>query len=150
MAKQYGDGKPYQGKYSVRNIHKYKGDYKNVIYRSSWELRFLVYCDKNPAIVEFSSEETIIPYLSPKDNQFHRYFPDFWIKVKTETGFQECLIEVKPKHQCSPPVMKKRKTKKFLLETLTYEINQAKWAAAQVYCDKKGMKFIVLTEDDLL
>lgn len=142
--------KTLHGNYPVRNIHKYVGNHRNVIFRSSWELRFLKYADHNPAIVNFSSEEIVIPYLSPKDGEIHRYFPDFWIKVKTQTGFQECLIEVKPKHQCKPPVLKKRKTKRFLMEHMTYEINQAKWVAAEAYCAKKGMKFIILTEDDLL
>ena len=150
MPRQDGDKKPYQGKYPIKNYQKYKGNPNNIIFRSGWELRFMVYCDNNPAVVQWNSEETVIPYLSPKDNMIHRYFPDFWIKVQTESGFQECLVEVKPKHQCKPPVLKKRKTKRFLMEQLTYEVNQAKWAAAEAYCSKNNMRFIVLTEDDLI
>lgn len=111
----------------------------------------MVYCDKNPSIVEWSSEEIVIPYLSPKDGNMHRYFPDFWIKVVTHDGrYEECLVEVKPKSQTVPPKLRKRKTKRYLEECITYEINQAKWASAETYCKNKNMKFLKLTEDDLL
>jgi hypothetical protein len=151
MAKKtYGDGKPYQGRYPIKNYQKYKGNPTNIIFRSSWELRFMQYADNNPNIVEWGSEEIVIPYLSPKDNEMHRYFPDFWIKVKTDYGFKECLIEVKPKHQCNSPKVPKRKTRRYLNECVTFEVNKAKWAAAEAYCNKHNMKFVILTEDDLL
>ena len=111
----------------------------------------MIYADTHPGVVEWSSEETIIPYLSPKDNQLHRYFVDFWIKVKQKDGnIGQFLIEVKPKSQVNPPKVKKRKTARYLQECLTYEINQAKWEAARQFCAKKGMKFQILTEDHLV
>ena len=61
---------------------KYKGNAKNIICRSSWERRFCNYCDINENIIEWGSEEFFIPYVSPKDNRVHRYYPDFIIKVK--------------------------------------------------------------------
>ena len=70
----------YKGKYRIKNIEKYKGDPTNVTYRSLWERKFMVYCDKNENILEWGSEEIAIPYRSPLDNKIHRYFPDFYIK----------------------------------------------------------------------
>ena len=62
---------------------KYTGDPTSIIMRSSWETMFANWCDKNPAIVKWSSEETIIPYRCPTDNKIHRYFVDFKIKLKS-------------------------------------------------------------------
>ena len=76
----------YKGKFRPRVPKKYRGDYTNIIYRSSWELKFMKYCDTNKNILEWGSEEFFIPYMSPIDNRVHKYFPDFYIKVKESTG----------------------------------------------------------------
>ena len=95
----------YQGKYKVKNYQKYKGDPTNVIYRSSWELKFLKYCDLNDNVLEFGSEEVIVPYMSPLDNRIHRYFPDFYIKVREKNGkIKKYLIEIKPKNKSLDPL----------------------------------------------
>ena len=96
----------YKGRFKPKNYKKYKGDPTKVTYRSMWELRFMKYCDKNDSILEWSSEEIIIPYRSI-DNKVHRYYPDFWIKYKNFEGkiIQE-IIEVKPKAQCVRPSKK--------------------------------------------
>ena len=72
----------YKGKFSPKNIKKYKGNPTNIFYRSLWERRFMKYCDENPMILEWASEEIIIPYISSWDNKRHRYFPDFYIKIQ--------------------------------------------------------------------
>ena len=69
----------YRGKYYPSFPRKYKGDPTNIIYRSLWERKFMVYCDKNTNILEWASEEIAIPYRSPIDNRVHRYFPDFYM-----------------------------------------------------------------------
>ena len=104
----------YSGRYIPKNPKKYKGDYSQVIYRSLWERRFMVYCDSSDSIIEWGSEEIIIPYLSPWDGKIHRYFPDFYIKTKQHDGsIKKFIIEVKPKAQCKPPPSQpKRKTKR--------------------------------------
>lgn len=141
----------YKGKYRIKNLHKYKGDPTNVTYRSSWERKFMIYCEENPSIIEWSSEEIIIPYRSPIDKKIHRYYPDFWIKVKKGDGTIECiLIEVKPKKQTAPPKKPKRTTKKYLNEVFTYGVNEAKWKAAKEYCADRRWKFQILTEDHLM
>ena len=90
--------KTYKGKYTPTNPRKYRGNPSNIIYRSSWERKFMVYCDTNEKIIEWCSEEVIIPYLSPWDGKMHRYFPDFYIKIKQHNGTtKKLIIEVKPK-----------------------------------------------------
>ena len=76
----------YSGKYQPSNPKKYKGDPSNIIYRSLWERKFMRYCDITENILEWGSEEMYVWYRSPIDNRAHRYFPDFYIKVKESTG----------------------------------------------------------------
>ena len=104
----------YKGRYTPQNPQKYRGNPRNVIYRSLWERKFMTYCDQSDSIVEWGSEEVIIPYISPWDGLVHRYFPDFYIKVKQhDNKVKKYIIEVKPKKQCSPPDPKHaRKTKR--------------------------------------
>ena len=110
----------YKGRYNPQHPKKYKGDHHNIIYRSLWERKFMVYCDTNERILEWGSEEVIIPYLSPWDGKMHRYFPDFYIKVKQSTGkIKKFIIEVKPKNQTRPPKPVTRKTKRFINEVKT-------------------------------
>ena len=141
----------YRGKYIPINPKKYKGNPSNVVYRSLWERKLMVYCDMNDKILEWGSEEIIIPYISPWDGKIHRYFPGFYMKVKQVDGsIKRLIVEVKPKYQCKPPVTNpSRKTKKWLNEVKTYTINQAKWKYANEFCELNDMEFKVLTEDHL-
>lgn len=140
----------YSGRYHPNNPKKYKGDYNNIVYRSLWERKFMVYCDRNSAILEWGSEEIVIPYISPLDGKRHRYFPDFYIKVKQKDGsVKKMIIEVKPKKQCKPPSVPKRKTKHFINEVRTWGVNKAKWEYAIEFCKDRGMEFVILTEDHL-
>ena len=140
----------YKGRFKPKNYKKYKGDPTKVTYRSMWELRFMKYCDKNDSILEWSSEEIVIPYRSI-DNKVHRYYPDFWIKYKNFEGkmIQE-IIEVKPKKQWVRTSKKGKHYGKYLREARTYAINESKWDAAREYCLDRGYKFRILTEDHLV
>ena len=94
----------YSGTYKPVNPKKYRGNPNQVIYRSLWERKLMVYCDNNDAVLEWGSEEVIIPYLSPWDGKLHRYFPDFYMKVNQANGtIKKFIIEVKPKAQFKPP-----------------------------------------------
>jgi len=140
----------YSGQFKPRNPQKYMGDPTNIIYRSSWECKVMSWLDNNRDVISWSSEEVIIPYKSPVDGRFHRYFPDFLVKVRTKDDkINTILIEVKPKRQTLPPVPKKRVTKQFINEVATYGVNQAKWKAAQEYCLDRKWDFKIITEDDL-
>jgi hypothetical protein len=141
----------YQGKYTPANKEKYKGDSNNIIYRSSWEFRFMRYCDSNPNIIEWGSEEFFINYFDPTTNKVRRYFPDFFVKLKNKSGeIKKYIIEVKPKKQTIEPTKTpKRKTKNWINEILTYEKNKSKWKAATEFCKDNLMEFKIITEDEL-
>ena len=140
----------YKGRYRIENIKKYKGDISNVIYRSSWELKFMRWCDSNSSVLEWGSETVIIPYRSPVDNNIHRYFVDFYIKIQDkDKKILKYLIEIKPEKFTKPPPIPQKQTKRFIQEVFNYGINQSKWKAASTFCDDRGWKFLVLTERDL-
>jgi len=140
----------YKGKYYPTHPEKYKGDPTGIVYRSLWERKFMVYCDKNTNVLEWASEEIVIPYRSPVDNKVHRYFPDFYMKVK-ETGGQvkRYIIEVKPLKQTTPPKKPKTQTKAYIREAYEYAKNQAKWKVAREYCEDRMWEFKVVTEKEL-
>ena len=140
----------YKGKYYPSFPRKYKGDPTNIIYRSLWERKFMVYCDKNENILEWASEEIAIPYRSPVDNRVHRYFPDFYMKVKERGGkIKRYVIEVKPAKQTKPPIKPKRQTKGYIREAYEYAKNQAKWKMAREFCADRQWEFKVVTEKEL-
>ena len=144
-------GRYHQGRFHPKNPQKYKGNASNIIYRSSWELEFMKWCDRQRTIVEWGSEEFFIPYISPVDNRVHRYFPDFIIKVREQTGeVKRYVIEVKPKKQTRPPVQTtKKRTKTYINEVKTYAVNEAKWKAADEWCKDRLLEFKIITEDQL-
>ena len=141
----------YKGKFKPKYPKKYQGDIKEIVYRSSWELKMMKYCDTSKSIVEWGSEELVIPYLSPWDNRYHRYFPDFYVKVRTKNGsLKKYIIEVKPKNQCTPPERNpKRRTGVWYNKVKTWGINKAKWKSATEFCLDNNMEFKILTEDHL-
>ncbi len=141
----------HQGKFHPQNPEKYKGDHKNIIYRSSWELKFMRYCDRNENILEWGSEEFYIPYYDPTTRKVRKYFPDFIMKVKENNGsIKKYIIEIKPKNQTIPPIKTpKKRNKTFITEALTYEKNIAKWKAAKEFCDDRMIEFKIITEVEL-
>lgn len=143
--------KYHQGKFNPQNPEKYKGDSKNIVYRSSWELKFMRYCDRREDIIEWGSEEFFIPYFDPTTEKVRRYFPDFYIKLKDKEGnIKKYIIEIKPKKQTVKPQNTKRKQNKtYINEVLTYEKNMAKWKAADIFCKKNLLEFKIITEDQL-
>jgi len=142
--------KTYKGKFRINNPAKYRGDINNVVYRSLWELKFMKWCDTNPNVSEWGSETVIVPYVSPLDKKVHRYFVDFYIKVKSRDGkVQKYLIEIKPERFTKPPAIPQKKTKRFVDEVFQYGVNDAKWKAAFEFCNDRNMKFMILTEKDL-
>lgn len=139
-----------KGFFKPKNPQKYKGNPTQIVYRSSWECRVMSFLDNNPSIIQWSSEEIIIPYLSPIDRKVHRYFPDFYIKVKDKNGrIKEMIWEIKPKKQSVQPKKQSRITQRYINEVVTWGINEAKWKAAEEYCLDRGWQFKVLTEEDI-
>jgi len=138
--------KSYKGIYKPTNPKKYVGDPNRIVYRSMLERRFMRYCDLSENVIFWSSEELSIIYRNPIDKKIHRYFPDFIIKMKTGKRY---MIEIKPDRQTRPPKKPKRQTKSFMRESLEYVKNQAKWKAAQYYCEDNDLEFKLVTEKEL-
>lgn len=141
----------YKGFFKPLNPEKYRGNPTNIVYRSRWELVYMARLDKDPDVIWWQSEETVIPYRSPVDKKIHRYFPDFVVKRKTEKGSKTQVIEIKPKFQTVPPTTAegKKKSKKLINEAITWGINNAKWESAREYCKDRGYEFVILTEKEL-
>lgn len=139
-----------QGRFIPRNPNKYRGDPTNIIYRSGWELQTFKWLDVNSGILEWSSEEIVIPYISPVDGKPHRYFPDILAKIRGADGrIKNYLIEIKPYNQSIEPKVQTRVTKRYITEICTWGVNQAKWKAAREYCLDRQWIFKILTEKDL-
>jgi hypothetical protein len=139
-----------KGRYVLRNPSKYEGNVLNVIFRSSWEKRFMIFLDNHDSIISWSSEEVVVPYFWEMDQKMHRYYPDFVVTMKTNSGVIRMMVEVKPYGQTIEP--KKTKNKRdstFLLEVETYTKNIAKWKAAERYCANEGWIFRIITEKEL-
>ena len=146
----------YKGKFKAKNPNKYKGNPTNIIYRSLLERRFMVYLDNTPSVLKWSSEEIVVPYVSPLDRRVHRYFPDFYMKYKDKNAMiVETLIEIKPSKQTKPPDPKRKLTKtgrtskRYLKEVNTYIINDAKWKQAVKFCNERGWNLKIVTEKDI-
>ena len=134
----------YSGKYKIKNPEKYLGDHENIVYRSSWEKAAFLWADKNPDVVEWSSEEVVVPYYYPLDKRMHRYFVDIYLKFRDGNVI---LVEIKPRKETKRPrKSKKKKRGKYLQEAATYMKNQSKWSAATKYAEERGWKFQVWDE----
>jgi len=143
-----------QGIYNPVHPEKYIGDFTKIVYRSSWELRFLKWCDSRENVISYSSEETIVPYYSPLDQKNHRYFVDFLINMKHVDGtVKTLLIEIKPAAEISKPKQPKTNNRKsqarYTAAISTYITNQCKWEAATMYASTRGWQFIVMDEYSL-
>lgn len=139
----------YKSKYKPINPQKYIGNLNQIICRSNWERKVCKFLDINENVVSWSSEELSIPYYSPIDKKWHKYFPDFVCSIKNKNNkTQNYVIEVKPKKQTLEPKISKNK-KKYLNEMKTFTINTCKWKAANDFCEKNGWKFKILTEKEI-
>ena len=148
------NGRYRSGKYVPKNPQKYLGDIHNIIYRSSWELRFSTYCDVNDNIIKWSSEPLKIPYWNPIDKKEHIYNPDYYVKTKKLDGTEEdWIIEIKPAAQYKKdkkPVLEGRLTDKRInshnQRMEEWIINRAKYDSAMRYAKANNYKFGVVDE----
>jgi hypothetical protein len=136
----------YSGRYKIKKPEKYAGNANTVVYRSLWEKQAFKWCENNPKVKLWNSEEIVVPYKSTVDKKLHRYFVDLLIQLDNKETY---LIEIKPKNQTIPPKKRSRKTKKYINEIVTYAKNQDKWEAATQFAEHKGWKFQVWTEETL-
>ena len=132
------------GTYTIKNPDKYLG-LKTPRYRSSWEQGFMRFCDENPSVAKWASESIKIPYQNPLNGKHTVYVPDFFIQYVDKNGKSMSeLIEIKPKRQT-----RIKAAEKGISTKAAVAMNNAKWEAAGAWCRQKGIKFRVLTEDDI-
>lgn len=153
------------GLYEMKNPGKYLGN-KKPYYKSSYEWRMMYWCDLNKNVLKWSYEPFPIEYVfqvppnAPEwmknlvDFRTHKYYVDFYAKIVDVNGkSQDFMLEIKPHNQTVMPKEPKRKTKKslkkFFTEMQEFIKNTNKWAAADLKFGKQGIKFQVLTEQDL-
>lgn len=136
-----------QGYFPLNECKKYQGK-GPIIYRSSWEKKFCLYCERNPEIISWSSESFSIRYFSPIDQKYHSYFPDFLVTLRSGKTF---VVEVKPKSHLIKPEAPKRKTPKSINSYKwiyeTWVTNMCKKASAEEFAKSKGWEYLLVTED---
>jgi hypothetical protein len=142
-----------QGYYALLNPAKYIGDPNKIIFRSSWEKKFAIYCDTNERIIAWSSEPFQIPYLNPVEREMKPYNVDFYMKVRSsnEKGYSEYIVEVKPSKQLKAPKapsgrVTEKRMNDYTTQLKTYLVNLAKFQAAKDYAKDRGWSFVVVTE----
>ena len=136
-----------QGKFTPINKEKFIGSYAN--YRSGLELKFMRFCDNNPNVIKWGSENVVVPYISPLDGRVHRYYVDNFVVIKEGNIIKNYLIEIKPSKQTQPLKTNYKNKAHLIYEQSTWVVNSAKWSAARELCKKRGFEFLILTEKDL-
>jgi hypothetical protein len=132
-----------QGPFTIKNLQKYVGK-GTPRYRSGWEHAFMRFCDTNDNVLQWASESLVIPYRHPLTGKMTNYIPDFLITYKTRgnTVIAE-VIEIKPKKQS---VIESKMSSR---DRAVVAINYAKWDAATKWCKRNGLRFRVITEQDM-
>jgi len=140
-----------QGFYVPQHKDKYIGNSNNIVYRSSYELKFFRWLDYNPQVLKWNSEDLKIPYINPFDGKIHYYYVDVIFQyVNVNKEIRTALAEIKPSDQCEPPKPpKKRLSSSYKQKVKTFIINQAKWEAAKKFASENNMLFLVVTEKQL-
>jgi hypothetical protein len=133
-----------RGKFVMRNPAKYVG-IKMPIYRSSWEHKFMQFCDTNPSVQKWASEAIQIPYRDPLTGKNTVYVPDFFIQYVDKYGKMHVeLIEIKPASQSILERVGKNK-----YNQAQFVKNQAKWESARNWCKQQGIVFRIVNENDI-
>jgi hypothetical protein len=132
-----------QGIFVPKNPRKYVGK-SNPRYRSGWEWAFFQFCDSNDHVLEWASESIFIKYRHPLTGKITNYVPDIFMRYRTRNN-KICteIIEIKPRKQS---LIEGKMNER---DRMVVAINHAKWAAAQAWCQRAGIVFRVLNEDQL-
>lgn len=131
------------GEFIPLNPEKYRGK-TPIRYRSSWEHTVMQKFDQHPNVLFWGSETLRIPYHNPFTKRNSIYIPDFIVRYIDKTGKQWTeLIEVKPSHETNINEASSRRSR------MSVELNIQKWTAAQAWCKRNGIRFRVLTEQNI-
>lgn len=146
----------HQGTYKLQNVSKYIGDPTEVFYRSSWELKFMKYCDLTPGVMKWGAEVFKIPYVDRLGHN-HNYIPDFYLETRNVNNSEmmnRFLVEIKPEKETIEPVIPVGNISEKQLKRLEWEItmwqkNKHKWAYATEWCKSRDIKFWIVNESNL-
>jgi len=149
-------GNYHQGYYKIKHPEKYTGNPSEIVYRSSWEYKFMLYCDLTPGVYKWGSECFRIPYTDYLGKN-RVYIPDFYLETRNKNNpdlTNRFLIEVKPKQETIEPVIPSGNISEKKLKNLEYQLsawqkNKYKWTYAKEWCKNRDMQFWLLTEDHL-
>ena len=132
-----------QSFFEATNPEKYVGK-KKPFMRSSWETVFARMCDNNPAIIQWASEPFMIPYRNPFTGKKTIYVPDFLIfYLDSKQQKHAEVIEIKPKKETAMQFARSKRDK------AAVALNMCKWEAARAWCKSQGLKFRIITEEDI-
>lgn len=92
-------------------------------YQSSYELKFLQFCESSSKITVLEKSKFVISYID-KNGKQRKYFPDFLANGKI-------LVEIKPESM------------------LGYNNNEEKIQFAKKYCSENGLEYKLLMEEEL-
>jgi hypothetical protein len=133
-----------QGRFEMKNPSKYVGT-RTPLARSSWEFVFMRMLDEHAGVENWASESVQIPYRDPLTGKYTIYVPDFFVVYRDKNGKKHAeVVEVKPSnHTLLEKVGKSRYNQE------QYVKNLAKWEAANKWCKQQGIKFRVVSENDI-
>ena len=124
-----------QGYIRRDSCKKYFGE-GPIIFRSSYERKFVAWLESCDKVSRWTSENVSIPYLWV-DGKMHRYYPDYFVEM---VDGSRILVEIKPYNQTHQPV----NVNEYNLRE--WSKNKSKWEAALEFCKRNNMKFQIITE----
>lgn len=111
-----------------------------IIYRSSYEKKFMTWLETHKTVKYWGSECFCIPYYYVVDEKIHKYYPDYFVEFEDGTCM---VVEIKPSNQTKKPINENCWAYK------EYVKNMCKWKATKEFCEAKGYKFKILTEQTI-
>lgn len=109
-----------------------------IIYRSSYEWKFINWCEHCEHVKGWGSECLKIPYKLGET--YHTYYPDFIVQMDNGDIW---VVEIKPKNQTVKPNNQNSYAWEQWLK------NKEKWKAAISYCNLHNYKFKIYTEETI-
>lgn len=137
-----------QGYYQLINPDKYASLDKRIIYRSSLELKFFQFCDRDTKIIKWASEPFVVKYYHPIKKKKYDYNIDVWFQ---DVDKKKYMVEIKPFAYLTKPVKPSQnahmsKWKRYKYEMERYIEIMAKKQAAKAFAEMNDMVYIFITE----
>lgn len=141
-----------QGYFNVSESLKYVSKHEPCIYRSSYEYKFMQWCERSVVVRTWDSESISVKYTCPLTGKQRNYWLDFTLTTHKD---EKWLIEVKPHKEVNDVKRFSRRMsnassdaerKRLCQAHKTAAMNWSKWNAAKEYCNRHGFRFVIVTE----